>query len=70
MTLIKLTIEQLAIKIKDSDVSETALQVYSLDKIYEIVTIFDKFNMLDKNGMTVMRIAFEIDKYITENIYS
>lgn len=70
MTLIKLTIEQLAIKIKDSGASETDLQVYSLDKIYEIVTIFDKFNMLDKNGKTVKRIAFEINEYITENIYS
>ena len=66
----KLTLEQLAIKIRDSGASETDLQVYSLDKIYEIVTIFDKFNMLDKNGKTVERIAFEIDKYITENIYS
>jgi hypothetical protein len=70
MTLIKLTLEQLAIKIRDSGASETDLQVYSLDKIYEIVTIFDKFNMLDKNGKTVERIAFEIYKYITENIYS
>ena len=70
MTLIKLTLEQLAIKIRDSGASETALQTHSLDKIYEIVTVFDKFNMLDKNGKTVERIAFEIDKYITENIYS
>ena len=70
MTLIKLTIEQLAIKIRDTDVSETDLQVYSLDKIYEIVTVFVKFNMLDKNGKTVERIAFDIYKYITENIYS
>ncbi len=70
MTAIKLTLEQLAIKIKDTDVSETDLQVYSLDKIYEIVTVFVKFNMLDKNGKTVERIAFEIYNYITENIYS
>ena len=70
MTAIKLTLEQLAIKIRDTDVSETDLQVYSLDKIYEIVTVFVKFNMLDKNGKTVKRIAFEIYKYITENIYS
>ena len=70
MTLIKLTLEQLAIKIRDTGAAETALQTHSLDKIYEIVTIFDKFNMLDKNGKTVERIAFEIDKYITENIYS
>jgi hypothetical protein len=70
MTAIKLTLEQLAIKIKDTGVSETDLQVYSLDKIYEIVTVFVKFNMLDKNGKTVERIAFDIYKYITENIYS
>ena len=70
MTLIKLTLEQLAIKIRDTRAAETALQTHSLDKIYEIVTIFDKFNMLDKNGKTVERIAFEIYKYITENIYS
>jgi len=70
MTAIKLTIEQLAIKIRDTGASETDLQVYSLDKIYEIVTVFVKFNMLDKNGKTVERIAFEIYNYITENIYS
>ncbi len=70
MTLIKLTLEQLAIKIRDTGAAETALQTLSLDKIYEIVTIFDKFNMLDKNGKTVIQFAFEIYKYITENIYS
>jgi len=70
MTAIKLTLEQLAIKIRDTGASETDLQVYSLDKIYEIVTVFVKFNMLDKNGKTVERIAFDIYKYITENIYS
>jgi hypothetical protein len=70
MTLIKLTLEQLAIKCRDTGAAETALQTHSLDKIYEIVTIFDKFNMLEKNGKTVKRIAFEIYQYITENIYS
>lgn len=70
MTAIKLTLEQLAIKIRDTGASETDLQVYSLDKIYEIVTVFVKFNMLDKNGKTVEQLAFEIYNYITENIYS
>lgn len=70
MAATKWTVEQLAIKIRDSGAAETKLQTHSIDKIYDIVTILDKFNMIQKNGKTIEVITFEIDKYITENIYS
>jgi hypothetical protein len=70
MSVEKLTVEQLEKRIQDTKAAETELQTHSIDKIYEIVSNFDNLGMLEKNGKTIKAITFEINKYLTENIYN
>ena len=70
MSVEKLTVEQLEKRIQDTKAAETELQINSIDKVYEIVCNLDKLGMIEKNGKTTQVIAFEIYKYLIENIYN